>query len=246
MATTSPGNYEWLSFNAPMSHDLAATLIARLTSGSPVRALDIGCGWGELLLRLVAASPEVTGLGIDVNLALLERGSANAAARQLSDRVAFRTEPPVPPDDAADVVMCVGADHIFGSQQDALSALHDLVLPGGRLLFGSGFWERPPTVDQAASIGAAPQDLHLLADLVDVAASTGFRVLDLRTATRREWEQFEFGFMADWEEWLMEGSDDQRAPDAAQRSGAHRSSYLRGWRDILGFAYLVLGRPRRR
>jgi SAM-dependent methyltransferase len=167
----------------------------------------------------------------------------NAALRELADRVTFTTNPASVPDDAADIVICVGADHIFGSQREALAALRDLVHPGGRLLFGTGFWERPPTIDEAGAFGAAPVDLQLLADLVDTAMASGFRLLDLRTATRREWEQFEFGYLADTEEWLMGSATHEAAPGAAQRSAAHRNGYLRGYRDVLGFAYLILGRP---
>jgi SAM-dependent methyltransferase len=195
-----------------------------------------------LLLRVLAAASSATAVGIDHDEALLERGRANATRRQLDDRVIFRAGLPEAHEDLADVVICVGADHIFGSQNDALRSLYELVAPGGRLLLGTGFWEQPPTSEQAAAIGAKPGDYSALGDLVDVALAQGFRLLDLRTATRREWEHFEFGYLADWEEWLMNWPADAGAADVASRSAEHRVGYLRGWRDIMGFGYLVLGR----
>jgi hypothetical protein len=141
------------------------------------------------------------------------------------------------------VTICIGADHVFGAQDAALAALFAMVPNGGRLLFGTGFWERSVTTEEAAALGAVPDDLCALADLVDLALATGFRLLDMRVATRREWEQFELGFLADWEEWLMRYPDATDAAAVRQRADSHRNGYLRGYRDVLGFAYLTLGRP---
>ena len=243
-APPSPSRYGSLAFNAPMSEELADALATSLTRRSPAKVLDVGCGWGELLLRVIAASPSATALGIDRDMALRERGAANAVARALAGRVQFRAELPDPRIASADVVICVGADHIFGTQHDALRSLHELVVPGGRLLVGTGFWEQTPSREQAAALGATPEELRSLADLINLAMSAGFRVLDVRTASRREWEQFEFGYLADWEEWLMDWSSDAGAVDIVTRANDHRNGYLRGWRDVLGFAYLILGRPR--
>lgn len=233
-----PTRYAYLDFNAPMGGLLADDLVGVLTRRAPGSVVDIGCGWGELLLRVVAAAPGAHGVGVDIDDELLARGRANAAARKLADRVTFRSN--LPAGLQADVVISVGADHVFGTQADALAALHDHVVPGGRVLFGTGFWEVPPTADQAAVIGAEPGDLTALADLVSLACSHGFRLLDLRTATRREWEAFESGYLADVEEWLLEHPDDA---EAASRSDTHLAGWLRGYRDVLGFAYLTLGRP---
>jgi SAM-dependent methyltransferase len=239
-----PGRYEHLDFNAPMSGALADELAASLARMSPAYVLDFGCGWAELLLHVLTAAPAAHGVGVDQDRELLERARANANTRGLDARVDFRAAPPDAGEHAPpDVVICVGADHIFGDQRDALDALASTVAPGGRVLFGSGFWERAPSAEEAAGLGAVPDDFVPLADLVDLALSCGFRLLDLRTATRREWEEFELGFLADWEEWLMQWPNEPGAADVRERADAHRTGYLRGYRDVLGFAYLTLGRP---
>lgn len=242
-AAPPPGRYEWLDFNAPMSSELADALASALARHAPASVLDIGCGWGELLLRVLAAAPAARGIGVDHDSQLLERGRANAVQRGLETRVEFLDALPADRD-TADVVICIGADHIYGTQADALDALAARVEPGGRLLFGTGYWERPPRVEEAAGLGATPDDFGSLADLADLAISLGFRLLDLRTATRREWEEFELGFLADWEEWLLRFPDDAGAADVRAQADQHRTGYLRGYRDVLGFAYLTLGRPR--
>lgn len=239
----SPGYYEFLDFNAPLSDQRADAIARSLADRQPTRIVDVGCGWGELLLRTVAMVPTAAGLGVDTDTQGIERGRANAAKRGLADRVTFAVDSATEVAGPADVVICVGSDHAYGTQRDALTAVHSLVRPGGAMLLGTGFWERPPTPAEAAAIGMEPADLLDLASLVDLAIATGFRPLAIHTAGRDEWERFESGFLADWETWLIRYGDHPDAADIRAQSDRHRDEWLRGWRDVLGFAYLTLGRP---
>jgi SAM-dependent methyltransferase len=238
-----PERYSLLHFNAPLSSSRADAIARAIAGDEPRTVLDLGCGWGELLLRIVAACSTATGLGIDSDAELIARARANAEARGLTDRVEFIAAAAPTEHEPADIVICVGADHAYGSQSDALKVLFDLVNPGGLLLFGSGFWEQAPTPGQAASVGLEPDSLSDLADLVDLAMSIGFRPLAIHTANRDEWEQFESGFLADREQWLRRHG----GPDAEEiraTADAHRTGWLRGYRGILGFAYLTLARAK--
>jgi cyclopropane fatty-acyl-phospholipid synthase-like methyltransferase len=80
--------------------------------------LDIGCGWGELMLRILEALPGASGLGIDVNAADLARGRRNAEARSLGGRVEFAEETASGTTRApADLVLCLGASHALSDAQ---------------------------------------------------------------------------------------------------------------------------------
>lgn len=239
----SAGYYDFLDFNAPLSGWRADAIARALAANRPRTVLDVGCGWAELLLRTVAGAPGSTGRGVDTDERALARGGNNAAGRGLADRVSFVEAGAASVRDPADVVICIGADHAFGDQRSALRQLSALTVPGGRLLFGTGYWQRPPTTDQAASVGLAPESLTDLAGLVELAMAEGFRPLHTQTANRDEWEQFESGFLADWEEWLLGNADHPEAGDVRARSDKHRTEWLHGWRHVLGFAYLTLGRP---
>lgn len=237
------GRYDYLDFNAPMSRARADAIAAALARDEPSTVLDVGCGWGELLLRTVAACPGATGRGVDSDHGLIARGRDNAQARRLQDRVTLVEGDADAERVPVDVVICVGADHAFGDQRAALGELWPRVMPGGRLLFGTGFWERPPTEAEAGSVGLTPESLTDLAGLVDLALGQGFRPLHTQTANRDEWEQFESGYLADWEEWLLRHGEHPDAEGIRVRADTHRGEWLHGWRDVLGFAYLTLGRP---
>ena len=88
-----------------------------------------------------------------------------------------------------------------------------------------------------------PESLRDLAGLVDCGVSQGFRPLCIESANRDEWEQFESGYLADWEEWLLIAGDTPDAELVRAKADEHRTRWLRGYYDVLGFAYLTFGRP---
>jgi SAM-dependent methyltransferase len=233
------------SFHGPLSAARATRLIGRLTQGSPKTVLDIGCGWGEFLLQVLAATPGAEGVGIDLNTADLARAQTNADARGLAERVEFAEESGHETRRApADLVLCLGASHALSDAPapalyaEALKTLRRLVKPGGRVLWSEGFWERRPTEAEVARAwpGATAEDHTDLHGLAELAADAGFRVGWLETANSDEWEEFESAYLADREEWLASNADD----DLKHEVDAHRRAWLTGYRNLLGMAHLTL------
>ena len=238
-----------LTFHGPLSEARASRLVARLTRNGPRTVLDIGCGWGELMLRILEAAPDATGLGLDMDQGDLDRGRDNARARGLADRVTFVRESGVGTRRGpADLVLCLGASHALteveppGHTAAALAELRRLVNPGGRVLLGEGFWHRTPTEAELAGMwpGTTAGEFGDLASLVDRAVSAGFRPAWIETATLEEWEDFESGYQCDEEEWLATHSDHPKAAEISERVDQHRSFWLRGYYGLLGLAYLTL------
>ena len=152
-----------LAVNAPLSDLRAEQLLAGLAPPAGGRALDLGCGWAELLLRLAAAHPSVTGIGIDHSQVSVQRGRRAATERGLAERVHLQVadvrEYSGPP---AETVLCIGASHAWGGTAPALTAIRPLLRPGGLLLFGEAFWERSPTPAELAALGGREEVPHLL------------------------------------------------------------------------------------
>jgi SAM-dependent methyltransferase len=234
-----------LTFNAPLSNQRANRLAAHLASHKPATILDVGCGWGELLLRILLFTPDARGTGIDVHGPDIARATENAETRRLADRVTFLEAPGAGQKETADLVVSVGAYQAFGSIPEAFDALRDMVNPGGRLLFAAEMWNRSPTADELANMwpGTTVDDCLTLAAVVDAAVEAGFRPLNIETSTREEWEEFESGFAAGSEEWLLANPGHSQAAEVTAKLDAHRDIWLRGHRDVLGFAFLTLGVP---
>jgi hypothetical protein len=175
-----PTSLTRLNFHGPLSEARAGCLVDRLTRARPATVLDVGCGWGELMLRILAALPDATGLGFDTDERDLARARDAARARGLDARVTFVNESGVGTTRGpADPVLCVGASHAL-----------------------SEAW--------------------------------------IETATLEEWEEFESGYQCDEEEWLASHAGHPEAARIRAQVDEHRSYWLRGYRGILGQAYLTL------
>lgn len=237
-----------LTFHGPLSEARSDALVRRLALAEPASVLDLGCGWGELMLRVLSAVPGATGTGVDLNAEDLARGRRSAEARGLADRVAYVEESAVTSSRGpADLVLCVGSSHALTAEEPphhlpaALRELRRLVSDGGRVLLGEGFWQRAPTPAELSGMwpGASADDQPALASLVDLAVAAGFRPEWVETANLDEWEEFESGYQADAEVWLADHPNHPLAPPTRERLDRHRAQWM-SYRGILGFAYLTL------
>jgi SAM-dependent methyltransferase len=236
--------YSRMRWNTPLSGEHAELLLDRLEIPPGASITDLGCGWGELLIRAVAAGEAhrdqpCRGVGVDTDAALLEHGRALAAARGLEGRIEFVCQQATSWVQPASRVICVGATHAFGSLRATLDALAPVVLPGGRLLFGDGCWEKPPTPAASALFGPSVQPL---AGVLATARAAGWRVLHLSTADQREWDDFESTWKTGRHEWLLANENDPRAPAVGKELDEQLKEYVSTYRGVLGFCYLVLTR----
>jgi cyclopropane fatty-acyl-phospholipid synthase-like methyltransferase len=231
--------YERMRWNTPLSEEHAVLLLSRLDIRPGASLVDLGCGWGELLLRAVDSAGATTGIGVDTDPEALARGRALAADRGLDGRATFIGGSADAWQQPADRVISVGAAHAWGGAEAALTAATRLVKPGGRLLFGDGCWERSPTDEAAKLFGDA---VLTLSQLVECAQRASWRILHLSTADQREWDDFESSWRAGRQEWLLANPQDERAPTVRDELDTQLAQYVGKYRGVLGFCYLVLGR----
>jgi SAM-dependent methyltransferase len=229
-----------MRWNTPLSSDHAEILLARLELGSAQSVLDLGCGWGELLLRAVDAGHttdgnQITAVGVDIDAAALARGRSLARAR--GAQVSFIQGAATEWKGEADRVICIGAAHAFGGSAAALSALRRHVRPGGRLLYGDGCWERRPTTAASALFGEV-LELH---EIVRHALEAGWRLLHLSTADQGEWDDFESTWRSGREAWLLAHPGEPAAGAVREELDGRIIEYVGAYRGVLGFCYLVLG-----
>ncbi|WP_203843441.1 SAM-dependent methyltransferase [Winogradskya humida] len=206
-----------LAFNAPLGERRAVDLVRRLApSGPGWRALDLGCGNGELLERL-CETYDLSGDGVELK-----------PVTRISERVTFHIGDAARWDRAAELVVNVGAGHVWGGAPQALAALHRLTAPGGKLLFADGFYRRPPSADVREMFG----DLPGLNAMAQAAVEAGFRPLHIAESALGEWDDFE----SDW----RAGIERLGTPQARVFADQRRDGYLDGYRGVVGFGWLVL------
>lgn len=239
-----------LTFMTPLSEAHAADLVAFLAQVEHGRVIDLGCGWGELLLRVAEAAPGLRGTGYDLDAEAIAHGRDLAERRGLSDRVELLTDDAngrLPADTRA--AICIGASQIWRALDDdgpcdygtALSALRAAVPRGGRVVYGEGIWSVPPTERATARLGGRPDEFVTIGELADLAVTNGFMPVAIEEASLPEWDAFESGFSAAYAHWLAEHpADHPDAPEVREAAARQRDGYLNGYRGVLGLAYLRL------
>ena len=228
-----------LTWNTPLSGPHADRLLASLRLTAATRIVDLGCGWGNLLLRALTVAPRLSGVGVDRNPAHLERARSSARVMGLAHRAQFIQGDIVEYDGTGDRVICIGADHAWGGAEMALYRLPRRVDPGGVLLFGCGYWSRPPSPRLVELFGALPASLQ---QDVALAGRMGWAVHSTDSADALEWDDFEETWTRDLDDIVAREPNSPAGAKALRLAKQRREEYRGTYRGVLGFAYLVLER----
>lgn len=218
--------YKNLTFNTPLSEDHAALLITQVSSAT--RILDLGCGWAELLLRMLIANPDATGEGYDTDKNLINRAIVSAVKYGIQDRVTFHCADATTAAGEFDLIICIGVTHIWGDVASTQKFLQPLLTPNGKILFGTGIWLKPRSSELKEIFG----DLPTSEELVNTIRTTGFNSIYTKPASLDEWDEFE----TRWRSGLETSGDAELIAFAEER----KREYEEGYRGVLGFEYVVL------
>jgi SAM-dependent methyltransferase len=221
-------------------------LLRRADRRPAARILDLGCGEAAWAMQALAHSPDGHADGVDVSRYALERAAEAAAARGLADRLTLyeRDARWYMPAGDYDLVLCVGSTHVFGGFAGTLRQAGRHVNDDGILLIGEGFWQVPPTSQALAALDAAPGDFTDLAGLVDAAEQAGWTPVYAHISDTAEWDNYEWSWIGSLTEWALENPGHPDASGALALARRHRDEWLLGYRNVLGFATLVLRRTR--
>jgi len=235
-----------LAFQNPLDGLKVDAFVERLPLAPGARVVDLGCGKGELLLRILERH-DVSAVGVDLSPYFLADARREAARRvpdarlRLSEEDARRIELEPEPSDLA---IAVGAGGIWDGYRAALRALARLVRPGGHILLGEGYWRREPSAAYLAALGAGRDDLADYEGLVAAAREEGLELVESLESTEGDWERYERRWAENGERWAAEhpGHPGRDELLAWIRNGRDRFERL-GGRETLGFALLLLRRP---
>ena len=230
----------------PVDEARVDALVAGLALATGATVLDMGCGGGEWLLRILERH-DVRGVGVDRSAAALARARAEAERRVAPGRLELvqAHAADFPPDPRGyDLVLCAGSTHVYGGLAGTLVALAALVRPGGLAVVGEGFWERPPDGAALAGLeGALPDDFLDLPGTVARCTDAGFAMLSALVSDQREWDEYEFAWTGALEAHVRAHPADPDAAALQDEARSHRDGYLRGYRGTLGYVTMLLGAP---
>lgn len=127
--------YDRPRFQDAMYRPVHDAVLARLTDVSPAMVLDLGCGTGQLTRRLTEQYPDAEIVGLDASAGMLGEARERLGTRADLVRADAQFLPFAPA--SADVVVCTESFHWYGDQRRALTALAEVLRPGGQLVIAS-------------------------------------------------------------------------------------------------------------
>jgi SAM-dependent methyltransferase len=240
-----------LTFMAPLSEQRANRLVHFVSSGLAGTVVDVGCGWAELLIRVLEAAPAARGIGIDLKATSIDHARTLAQERGVANRITLiagdvKKHLPV----SSQAAICIGASQIWGppveaklplDYRGALKAMRSVLDAGAPVIYGEGIWASPPTAAAVAPLAGRMDEYVFMPELLDIARACGFAVMQVHQASLDEWDAFESGFTARYARWLASHPADH--PDAQgvrEAAAAQSDAYFRGYRGVLGMAYLAM------
>lgn len=224
----------------PLFESTVEMLVEKLALAPGARVLDIGCGPG-VWLDFVTRGRRVDAAGVDLAAPSLQMAKARlegrgAALIEQDARSFLDAGPP-----AFDAILCNGSSHALGGFQPMLAAIRNALVPGGKALVSDGFWTVPPTPKALAALDGTEDEFPDLAGLKHRAEAAGFAIETCHVSTAEEWDDYE----ESWCGALERHADEQAMSDADRKTiretaASHRAAYEDGYRDVLGFAALIL------
>jgi SAM-dependent methyltransferase len=228
-------------FLSPLSGPKVDQVLSMLELPQGARVLDVGCGKGEMLVRL-AGRCGARGVGVDVNPVFLADARQRAGSRAPLASLAFHEQPAcdfTAEPGSFDAVLCVGSTEAYGGYHDALHELAGLVRSHGRVLIGERFWRRRPHPDYLAALDLELDDLLDHPRNVRAGEEAGLVPICTAVSTEDEWERYEGLYARAVEEHAAGRPDDPEAESLWTRIRRHREAWEHWGRDTLGFGLYV-------
>jgi cyclopropane fatty-acyl-phospholipid synthase-like methyltransferase len=238
--------HEGLAFMNPLSEEDVDEMIEALELEPGAHVLDLGCGKAEVLIRVVERYPGVRAVGLDRSSAVLAEAKRQAEERVPESRVTLLEEDVrdyAPEPGAFDLVISTGGVSFRGGVGGTLAVLSGFVAPGGKLLFGDGYWRKEPTAEYLVALGAAREELRDYEGTIEAAHDVGLELLRAVASSVEDWDRYEDSWAENGERWAAAHADEPRTVELRDWIAAGRERYRElGGRDILGFGLFLFRR----
>ena len=222
----------------PLSLAKVDEIVGLLDLPAGGRILDIGCGKGEALIRIVERCG-VSAVGVDLSPHFV---------RELRERVASR----IPGADAEllemdgadyagepasfDLAMCLGASWTFGGHAGTLRALAAWTRPGGLVLVGEPFWRREPDPAYLAWSGMKREQFGTHAENIEAGLRLGLTPVYALAGDEDDFDRYEALQWRAADRYARAHPDDPDLSELLDRVARGRHEYVTWGRETLAWS----------
>jgi SAM-dependent methyltransferase len=223
----------------PVNEDRLDRLYDLLELKQGARVIDIGCGKGEMLIRL-AERYHIKGVGVDKSPYCIREAAESKRKRAPQadlkflemDGAQYKPENGEP----SDFAMCIGATWIYGGYRNTIKALAGMTKPSGFAMVGEPFWRKTPSQEYVKSQRLTPDAFNTHRGNVATGGSEGLQPVYTLVSGEDDWDMYEGLHWYAAAEYAITNSEDPDLEELQARVSSERESYLRWGRETLGWA----------
>jgi 2-polyprenyl-3-methyl-5-hydroxy-6-metoxy-1,4-benzoquinol methylase len=158
----------------PILRNFTAVIVSKKKS---LRALDVGCGSGVFLQGIFHANSNATGIGIDIDAAVVEQAKQNIRNWGLSDKFTIIAgdicSPPEAIEGSFDLITLYNVLHYFDSEKriELLQTIRSMLAPDGTVAIATFLQSKGKDLG-AANLNMVNSSLRGLAPLPDLIEMT--------------------------------------------------------------------------
>lgn len=223
----------------PLDEKKLQDLLELLQLHSQDRVTDIGCGKGEMLIRL-AEKNEIKGIGIDKSPYCIREAEKKKRERVPQADLQFleMDGAQYKPDtrESEDLTMCIGASWIYGGHKKTLKALSQMTKKSGHVMVGEPFWRKNPPLAYLRREKISKNLFSTHQGNVAIGEAMGLEPIYTIVSSDSDWDKYEGLHWYAARDYVNSHPDDPDVKDLLARSSRGRESYLKYERDILGWA----------
>ena len=229
----------------PMSKDKLDKLFLLLDLMPNSRVLDIGCGKGESLIRLVDLF-NISGVGVDLSPYHSKDCKENINKRVPSSDIKIlemdgvKYKPDV--NEIYNLSMCLGASWIYNGFKGTVKALKRMTKPEGLIIVGEPYWLKEPDGEYLQMSGIKRKEFNSHYKNIDVGEKEELYCVYTLVSNHDDWDHYETLQWLAAIDYVTDNPDDQDNPELLKRVKKAKMEYLLYGRDTLGWAIYVFKR----
>jgi ubiquinone/menaquinone biosynthesis C-methylase UbiE len=203
------------------------------------KVTDIGCGKGEMLIRL-AEKYGIRGVGVDKSPYCIRDAKKRKDERVPEADLQFLemngSDYKPQTEESEDLTMCIGASWIYGGYKNTLKSLSQMTKPLGHVMVGEPFWRKTPPKLYLKSAKLSRRSLNTHKGNVTTGENVGLAPVFALVSSESDWDKYEGLHWYAAREYANSHSEDPDLKDIMAQDSKGRENYLKFERDVLGWA----------